>query len=69
MGQTPEAENAERVIETILCCAQVDKEGRILRRFCITVPGPYPPNSGTPATSKEDAASSPANPDPENSRP
>ena len=34
-----------------LSFCEVDKDGRELRHFCVTIPGPYPPPSGTPATS------------------
>jgi len=59
MGQSPETESSSRVISTTLCCAEVDKDGRILRRFCVTMPGPYPlKKSGTTASTTPKAVGS-----------
>ncbi len=45
------------VISTILCVQEVDKEGHVLRSFCVTRPGAYPASSGTPPTPREDSPS------------
>jgi hypothetical protein len=45
------------IISTTLCVEEVDKDGRRLRSFCVTLPGAYPVSSGAPTTTKEDSLS------------
>lgn len=47
------------VISTTLCCEEVDKDGRILRRFCVTLPGEYPTGPDTPAAGPDCAEKTP----------
>jgi hypothetical protein len=53
---SPEESRSEHVSSTTLCCAEVDKDGRILRSFCVTMPGEYPRRAATPQAPETDSA-------------
>jgi len=57
--QLPSDDADERVIETIVCVEERDKDGRTLRRFCVSVPGEYTSGSGTPKPDSTGGDSSP----------
>ncbi len=49
-SSSPKKNDSERVLSTTLCVEQVDKDGHVLRRFCVTTPpepGTMPPQSIT----------------------
>jgi len=53
---SPEQSGSERVVSTTLCCEEVDKDGRVVRRFCVTMPGEYPRHAATPQAPEADSA-------------
>lgn len=53
---SPEESRCERVASTTLCIEEVDKDGRVLRRFCVTMPGEYPRRAAASQAPEADSA-------------
>lgn len=52
MSSSPKGNGSERVVSTALLIDRMDKEGRVLDSFRVTMPGPYTMNSPTRQTAK-----------------